>query len=172
MVDTPQGPFACTRNKHESNDDRTPHTGIGGAAGGCRRRRSFRHQHATPRARCFFSAGWRTALDGARCCTVVVLRHRKTSTSLFSGTKTRTVGPHLIVNARLRRAQKTNRCGSTEPGRSQCPKQQKRARKHVTHEYHCRKWASQPFRPVLSCSPSRPPGNYLSIWDGKAVIIM
>ena len=58
---------------------------------------------------------------------------------------------------------KTNRCGSAEPGRSPSPKQQKRARKHVTHECHCRKWASQPFRPVLSCSPSRPPGNYLSI---------
>ena len=43
MVDTPQEPFACTRNKHQTNDDRTPHTGIGGAGGGCRRRRSCRH---------------------------------------------------------------------------------------------------------------------------------
>ena len=58
---------------------------------------------------------------------------------------------------------KTNRCGSTEPGRSQRPKQQKRARKHMTHTCHCRKRASQPFHPVLNCSPSRPPGNYLSI---------
>ena len=123
MVDTPQGPFACTRNKHESNDDRTPHTGIGGAAGGCRRRRSFRHvllsmQHHALSV--FFSAGWKQ-------------RERLTPMSLFSGTKVEMVqdgefvrhvhvtvfrnkngnGPHLIVNARLRRAHEKEKYTST-----------------------------------------------------------
>ena len=110
MVDTPQGPFACTRNKHPSNDDRTPHTGIGGVGGGCRRRRSFRHvllsmqnhamgvfslQDGHP-CHCFPGQEWRWSRVNNSCVM---------SMSLFSGTRMEMVSL-LKVNTRLRRAQK------------------------------------------------------------------
>ena len=110
MVYTPQRQFACTRNKHQSNDDRTPRTGIGGAGGGCRRRRSFRHvllsiqnhamgvfslQDGDP-CHCFPEQEWKWPWMSNSCVM---------SMSLFSGTRTEKVSL-FKVNSRLRRAQK------------------------------------------------------------------
>ena len=58
-------------------------------------------------------------------------------------------------------AGKTNRCGSTRPRNSAYRQHQNFSRKQMSHTRHSRVICETPS--VLNCSPSRPPGNYLSM---------
>ena len=87
--------------------------------------------------------------------------HRRTARSTLIGL------PALGAPSLQPRKRKTNRCGSTRPRNSAGRQHQNFSRKQMTHMRNSRVTCETPS--VLNCSPSRPPGNYLSIGDGKAV---